>query len=275
MKPLMSKSGLAWAVVCAALAVCFVWQEITLRGALREKESANAALTRQVAQQKGGAVRQQTAAAVAARPPAPRAREVERTREMEQAIANKEQALSDAQNDLAVVRAKANDLENTVLTLQNQIAVQSQQDEQKFAAAEAAANERISDLQHSMDQIRASLAQEKEKTDELQSTNAALEAKLAAPAKPARAELMADFRELTERREEYLRSLVSRYHQITSQYRSLSGALAGREDQQSAPWSSAELSRIQSAISSADEDLRHLDELNNRAALLEKKLRKP
>ena len=276
MKPSMSKSGLAWAAVCAALAVCFVWQEMTLRGALREKEHAHAALTRQIAQLKSGLQRPPAPAAPAAARPqqGPSARELEEAHKLAQALADKDAALSKAQDDLAAVRAKAGDLENTVLTLQSQVASQSQQYEQKLAAAEAAYGQRVSDLQRSLEHIQASLAKEKQKTTGLQSANSALEAKLAAPAKPARTELMADFRELTERRESYLRTLVSRYHEITSQYRSLSGALAGRQDQQIAPWNSAELSRIQSAISSADEDLRRLDELNTQAALLEKKLAK-
>lgn len=276
MKPLMSKSGLAWVAVCAALAVCLLWQEIILRGALHGQERASAALARQVAQLKSGLQRPPVPAAVAVAPPrTPPAQDLDKTREMAQAMADKDEVLSKAQDDLAAVRAKAGELENTVLTLRGQIAVQGQQSDQKLAAAEAEYNQRVSDLQRSAEQIQATLAQEKQKTAGLETANAALEAKLATPAKPARAELMDDFRDLTEQREAYLKTLVSRYHEITSQYRSLSGALAGRQDQQSAPWNSAELSRIQSAISSADEDLRRLDELNNKAALLDKKLRKP
>jgi chromosome segregation ATPase len=272
----MSKSGLAWAAVCAALAVCLLWQEITLRGALHGQERANAALTRQVAQLKSGVQHPPVpAAAAAVRPRTPPAQDQEKTREMAQAMADKYEAISKAQDDLAAVRAKAGDLENTLLTLRSQIAVQGQQSDQKLAVAEAAYNQRVSDLQNSIEQIQATLTQEKQKTAGLETANASLEAKLATPAKPARTEIIAEFRELTERRESYLRSLASRYHEITSQYRSMSGALAGRQDQQSAPWNSAELSRIQSAISSADEDLRRLDELNNQAAQLEKKLAKP
>jgi len=276
MKPLMSKSGLAWAAVCAALAVCLLWQEITLRSALHGKERANAALTRQVAELKAGASRPSAPAATPAiRPQKSPDRESEEVRKMAQALADKDEALSKAQNDLAAARALAGDLENTVLTLQSQSAAQGQQSEQKLSVAEASYRQRIADLQNTIDRMQASLDQEKQKTAELQTDKAALQAKLAAPAKPAHTELMGQFRDLTEQREGYLKTLASRYHEITSQYRSLSGALAGRQDQQSAPWNSAELSRIQSAISSADEDLRRLDELNSKAALLEKKLGKP
>jgi chromosome segregation ATPase len=272
----MSKSGLAWAAVCAALAVGLLWQGITLRSALRGKEYANAALTRQVAQLKAAAPRPSfPAAAEAVRPQRSPDHESGEVRKMAQALADKDEALSKVQNDLVAARAQAGDLENTVLTLQSQSAAQSQQSEQKLSAAEASYRQRIADLQDSIDRIQASLAHEKQKTTELQTDKELLVAKLAAPAKPAHTELMAQFRDLTEQREGYLKTLASRYREITSQYRSLSGALAGRQDQQSAPWNSAELSRIQSAISSADEDLRRLDELNSKAALLEKKLGKP
>jgi len=50
--------------------------------------------------------------------------------------------------------------------------------------------------------------------------------------------------------------------------------MAGRQDQQITPWNSAEVSRIESAISSAEDDLRQLDALNAQASLLEKKLAK-
>jgi chromosome segregation ATPase len=272
----MSKSGLAWAAVCAALAVCFLWQEFTLWSAVREKERARADLSQQVEQLKAELQHVPAPApAPAVRTEEPLRREKEEIERLTQEVADKEEALSKARDDLAALRAKASDLENTALTLRSQMAVQSQQSEQKLAAAESAHNQQVIGLQKSIERIQAALTKEKQRSAGLEMINSSLEAKLAAPAKPGRTELIAEFRELTERRESYLRSLASRYHEVTSQYRSMSGAIAGRQDQQSAPWNSAELSRIQSAISSADEDLRRLDELNNQAVQLEKKLRKP
>ncbi|MEX2264271.1 MAG: hypothetical protein WD696_20120 [Bryobacteraceae bacterium] len=70
------------------------------------------------------------------------------------------------------------------------------------------------------------------------------------------------------RREVYLQNILSRYRDVTEQYRSLTA----RPDTVGGAQSSGDVSRIQSAISMAEEDLRQLQSLNSQAMRLQKKL---
>ena len=68
---------------------------------------------------------------------------------------------------------------------------------------------------------------------------------------------------------------MRRYRDITSQFRAMSGMLgSSRDSNTSSPFTDAALTRIQSAVTSADDDLRQLGELNAQARQLEKKLAK-
>ncbi len=86
--------------------------------------------------------------------------------------------------------------------------------------------------------------------------------------------VVADLQELDRRRDAYLTSIARRYHDITSQFRAMSGMLDSSRDPNASALSGAALTRIQNAISLADDDLRQLNELNAQARQLEKKLAK-
>ena len=62
---------------------------------------------------------------------------------------------------------------------------------------------------------------------------------------------------------------------MTEKFRAMSGVLASSRDQNSGALSESGLTRIQSAISQSDDDLRQLNDLNARALQVEKKLAKP
>ena len=80
-----------------------------------------------------------------------------------------------------------------------------------------------------------------------------------------------EMRDLQQRRETYLSSVVRRYKQITEQYRSLAGVL--QDQHTGAPAAgSTELARIQDTISLAEEDLRQLSNLDAQALRIQKKM---
>ena len=81
-----------------------------------------------------------------------------------------------------------------------------------------------------------------------------------------------DLEEIFRRRQMYLNNILRRYKEVTEQYRSLSGVMDSRRDREAVPVSSAEISRIQNAISMAEEDLKQISALNTQAQRLEKKL---
>jgi DNA repair exonuclease SbcCD ATPase subunit len=89
------------------------------------------------------------------------------------------------------------------------------------------------------------------------------------------ARVVVQLQDLDSRRDALLTSIMRRYRDVTSQFRAMSGMLdSSRDSNSSSPFTGAALTRIQNAVSSADDDLRQLSELNAQARQLEKKLAK-
>ena len=86
--------------------------------------------------------------------------------------------------------------------------------------------------------------------------------------------VITDLQDLNRRRDLNLTSIMRRYRDITSQFRAMSGILDSSHDRSSNSFSGAALLRIQNEISLADNDLQQLNDLNNQARQLEKKLTK-
>ena len=273
MSKMVSRLAEFSAALVAIIAVVFIWQTVSLRSTVRRLEQENRTLANQLQKlksQPAPAPRVVTAPAPVSPPERPEPSPADL-----RALAQKNEAISKLQDDLAAARAQIGDLQNSVLTLKGQNSSLDQQAREKLAAAAANCNQRLADAAHSLDAIQGDLTTEKSKAAELVEANRALRAQAAAP-KPVRptSDLAAQLRDITLRRESYLRGVLRRSRHISAQYRSFSGAMAGRQDQQITPWNSAEVSRIESAISSAEDDLRQLDALNAQASLLEKKLAK-
>jgi chromosome segregation ATPase len=85
---------------------------------------------------------------------------------------------------------------------------------------------------------------------------------------------MASLLDLDRRRDVYLNSVIRRYRDITSQFRAMTGVLGSSHGSDSDSFNGAALSRIQNAISLAEDDLRRLNEMNAQAHQLENKLAK-
>jgi hypothetical protein len=271
----MSKVALGAAVLSTGLAVGFAWQAVSMRAELQRLYQEKKTLADQVGRL---AAQQQSAPPPTALCRQPGDSETSPSKPdaaLVRSLADKEESITALQRDLASARARVGELENTLLTLQSQAASREQQLHEQFAAERASHNQMLVDAQHSLELVQNNLKEEKAKTSELESSNATLKAQVGAAANsPRTAELVAQLNEITRRRESCIREIASRYRDVTSQYQSLTGALAGRQNQQIAPSNSAELSRIQSAINSEEDNLRRLDELNAQAALVEKRLAK-
>lgn len=270
----MAKAVLGWAVLSTVLAAAFAWHDVSMRAERQRLQRENATLRDQV-----GRLVVQVRSAPAAAPvgrssivPEPAAAKPDPT--LLRSLDEKEQSILTLRQDMASARGKIGELENALLTLQSQGALQDQQ-HQQLVAAQAACDQQVAGLQHSVELAQTSLQEGKTRLTGIEAANATLKTQLAAAAhSPQTSELLAQLRDIDRRRATQMREIVNRYRDIGAQYQSLAGALAGRQNQQAGPWNSAELSRIQSAISSEEEELRQMDELNDRAALIEKKLAK-
>lgn len=154
-----------------------------------------------------------------------------------------------------------------------------------YQAALAGANERlrkeqgdwqsrVEALKQELDSREADLQASRQRTAALEAANAKLRGENSNGAAHT-AEVIrtvADLQDLDRRREAYLTSIMRRYRDITSEFRAMSGMLDSSHDTNSSAMSGAALTRIQNAVSLADDDLHQLAEMNDQAHQLEKKL---
>jgi chromosome segregation ATPase len=171
-----------------------------------------------------------------------------------------------------------------IMGLQAQLLNSSEEGEKALASADERHQKEQAELQSQLDALKQDLESAQAELQASRQRLAALEAdnaklKTDSSAGTARAaelaHVVADLQDLDSRREAYLTSIMRRYRDITSQFRAMSGMLGSTRDSNSTnPFSDAALTRIQSAVSAADDDLRQLTELNAQARQLEKKLTK-
>jgi hypothetical protein len=88
------------------------------------------------------------------------------------------------------------------------------------------------------------------------------------------AHIIANLQDMDRRRDVYLTSILRRYRDITDEFRAMSSMMDTSHDASSSACSGAALSRIQSAVTSAEDDLRQLNDLSARTQKLEKQLLK-
>lgn len=91
------------------------------------------------------------------------------------------------------------------------------------------------------------------------------------------AQVLNELQELYRRRESYLTTMISRYREITEQYRAFVSVMENRRGPEGTAGggmsiASPELGRIQNSIAMAEEDLRQLTSLNAQVATVQKKL---
>ena len=168
--------------------------------------------------------------------------------------------------------------------LQTQVSNSDDEREKALASANERYQKEQADLQSQLDTLKqdldstqAELEASRQRLAALEAVNAKLKSdNSAASARAADlATVVAQLQDLDSRRDAHLTSIMRRYRDITSQFRAMSGMLgSSRDSNSSSPLSDAALTSIQNAVSSADDDLRQLSELNAQARQLEKKLTK-
>jgi len=171
-----------------------------------------------------------------------------------------------------------------IMGLQAQLLNSREEGEKALASAEERHQKEQADLQSQLDALKqdlessqAELQASRQRLTSLEADNAKLRSDNSAVS--ARADettrLVAQLLDFDSRRDAYLTSIMHRYRDITNQFRATSGMLgSSRDSNSSSPFSDAALTRIQNAISSTDDDLRQLNELNAQVRQLEKKLAK-
>jgi chromosome segregation ATPase len=196
-------------------------------------------------------------------------------------VDNDRAALAKREATIALLNRELNDANTNATQLQSELSTANSNQQKALADAEERAQKERADLQGQIDALQKELsaaqadaASNRQRAADLQADNTKLHNQFNDDTDRA-AELShaaADLQDLNRRRDVYLTSIVRQYREITSQFRAMSGMLDTSRDQNSSAFSGAALTRIQNAISAADDDLRQLNDLNAQAHQLEKKL---
>ena len=175
---------------------------------------------------------------------------------------------------LAEAKAAAARLETQISDLEGRIK-QAKQENGKLSAAVEGWQDKLADAARVAEHALGDLKASQERVAQLEAANARLRQASAAvaPQNPQAAQYASQLQEISRRRDVYLNSIIRRYRELTDQYRAMTGVLDGRRDREASPVSGLELSRIQSTIAMAEEDLRQIDSLNAQALRIERKLK--
>jgi chromosome segregation ATPase len=164
---------------------------------------------------------------------------------------------------LEEARVKNGELDARIASLDGQI-IALQTERQRAAATESETLEKLSIARREIETFQRDALAKDARIAQLEVQTRNLRDESGANAKQAAqlTQLAADLQDIFRRRETYISNILSRYKEITEQYRV--AALDHTTD----------VARIQQALSMAEEDIRQLHSLNARALLIQRKLNK-
>ncbi|MBL8233454.1 MAG: hypothetical protein JNL98_33465 [Bryobacterales bacterium] len=189
--------------------------------------------------------------------PVSRADLVRQINERSEALASREAAMSELQG-------KLREEESQVASLREEL--------EKAVAAGKAAMEKAEASAKALEAARSESEIREGRLSKLDASNLELKRRSdEAARKAARLSKLLDDLEDTVRREDvYLNNILRRYREVSDIYRTLAVRLENPRD--GPPSANSDLSRIQNAISLADEDLRQLRSLQAQAAKIQKEV---
>ncbi len=192
------------------------------------------------------------------------------------AIAKREAVIARLDRELAETHATVGDLQTQLSAAHDQNAKDLAGVEDRLQKQQADAQAQVEDMQKKLDAALAESDIAHQRLEALEADNAKLKADAAAVTTRAAdvARIIASLQDLDSRRDVYLTSILRRYRDITGEFRAMGGMLDTNRNPNSGACSGAALSRIQSAVNSAEDDMRQLSELNARSQKLEKQLLK-
>lgn len=190
-------------------------------------------------------------------------------------IARRDAALEQLNRELADARA-------SIANLQAQLQSAGQEKQQAAAAAddlqkrERDWRDQMDSLKQQLDSARAESQAVRERASALEADNARMKKDAGAGSARAaeRSKDLAALQDIIRRRDGYLTSILRRYREITDQFRAMTGALDSSHGAESSSLGGIALSRIQNAMSLAEDDMRRVNELNTQARLAETRLAK-
>ena len=189
-------------------------------------------------------------------------------------IAKREAVIERLDRELAETRATLTDLQTQLSTSNDQNTQALASAQQQLQKQQADSQAQIADLQKKLDDALSQTDIARQRVTALEADNAKLKTDAATATTQASdvSHIVSSLQDLDRRRDVYLTSILRRYRDITGEFRAMSSMLDTSHEAGSGACSGAALSRIQNAVTSAEDDMRQLSELNARAEKLEKQL---
>jgi|SRR5581483_3408662 len=271
--PFLTRRVLILVCCCALIGgvVVIAWQA----RAIAQRDTRIATLGRELQELRSKAVSTAALPPAASAParsgPAIPQRAVPNVANVDQLIA----AADSAQRALAASQTTVDQLNARIRALEAQQATAATSAEERATAADARWKQSLDNANLTLEGVRTDLRTAKDEIAQLQADNQALrEARATADRQASDAtRLMAEYRDISRRRDAYLTSILQRYRDVTRQYRSAAAVVSSRRnDAPGALIDEADLGRIQSALTSAQDDIRQIEALNAQAQLIERKL---
>ncbi|HXW15730.1 MAG TPA: hypothetical protein VEN79_14575, partial [Terriglobia bacterium] len=191
-------------------------------------------------------------------------------------IAKREEVIERLDRELAESRSTITDLQTQLSASNDQNAKAAASAEERLQTQQADSQAQLDDLQKKLDAVQAESDIVHQRLAVVESDNAQMKTNTAASAARAAdvARIVASLQDIDRRRDVYLTSILRRYSDIASEFRAMSGIMDTSHDQSPGACNGAALSRIQSAVTSAEDDLRQMSDLDARSQKLEKQLLK-
>lgn len=191
-------------------------------------------------------------------------------------LARRDATIQQLTQDLSQAQANITNLQAQLLTSNDERAKALATSDERYKKEQQDAESRLEVLQHKLDAATAEAQASRLRIAALEADNDKLRSdnNRASDHAAEVGRVTTRLQDLDRRRDAYLTSLIRRYHDITSQFQAMTGVLDSNRDPNASAFSGVALTRIQNAISLADDDLRQLSDLNDQVRQLEKKLLK-
>lgn len=195
-------------------------------------------------------------------------------------IAKREETIERLDRELAEAHATIAGLQTDLATANDQAAKAQASAQESLQRQQADSQAQLDDLQKKLDAAltQSDIARQRAAALEADNTKLKTDNESIASKGGDAAHIIASLQDLDRRRDAYLTSILRRYRDISSDFRAMTGMLDTSHDPNREPTggacSGAFLGRIQNAVSSAEDDLRQINELNERSQKLAKQLPK-
>jgi DNA repair exonuclease SbcCD ATPase subunit len=181
--------------------------------------------------------------------------------------------LSQTQSRLSAATASLSELQNRISELESSID-RLNADNKRLSASEANLKEDLDNTQRLVAALESEVKAKNERLSQLDSTLRKARDEMAALAQKSTQStpLLTELADINRRRENTLTAIQRRYREVTDQLRALAVRLDTQRDNP-AP-AVGDISRIQTAVQSAEDDMRQLNTLNARAQRISQQLSK-